>query len=300
MSSSLSTNAYYNRANINRLNVNNLKVSNLNVVVSESYNNIELLYSLVAENSTFENNILTLNSENLSIIVFTDRPHRVAGYIPAYNLTKLKEYWNRMTKPQSFQKDEPNIVLVHNNIQSTYVIKEILDFDANDSIKVRLEILTETFEGTFPQIPVNDFVNDTCNVFIDNAEEILQIISIALDAIEVILCLAPIPGARIADEALIDVRTELIASQEEQAVAKAADEAASTPATRKALEEADENLGKVSNKAISKINNSKQITINHQKIKSGENTVETASKVVNVSEGAVTAYNHLTDKKNNI
>ena len=67
----------------------------------------ELLFVQEAQGITFDGNTLTMKDVKPSILFFTDRPERVAGY------WTLDEFMNEVsTGPDSFADDPPNATLV--------------------------------------------------------------------------------------------------------------------------------------------------------------------------------------------
>lgn len=67
----------------------------------------KLLFVQEAQGVAFDGNTLTLQDVNPSILFFTDRPERVAGY------WTLDEFMNEVsTGPDSFADDPPNATLV--------------------------------------------------------------------------------------------------------------------------------------------------------------------------------------------
>ena len=67
----------------------------------------ELLFVQEAQGIAFDGNTLTMKDVNPSILFFTDRPERVAGY------WTLDEFMNEVsTGPDSFADDPPNATLV--------------------------------------------------------------------------------------------------------------------------------------------------------------------------------------------
>ena len=70
-------------------------------------NQAELLFVQEAQGIAFDGDMLTMKGVKPSILFFTDRPERVAGY------WTLDEFMNEVsTGPDSFAKDPPNATLV--------------------------------------------------------------------------------------------------------------------------------------------------------------------------------------------
>ena len=160
-SSSTLDSKYYNKLLVNKLQANKIKADDINTGVSYLYS-INFPDVTLKETDIYnEYELEYINSVNdLSLIEFTDRPIRYS-----------KEYFGSeatMTlmilfyKDSSFSEDPPNVVLTHNNQQSTY---ELLKVTSNNMLLRNI--------GEVPKI--DPFENSASFMFIDNGNNVNRI-----------------------------------------------------------------------------------------------------------------------------
>ena len=156
MSQRLLDNRYFDKLLVNRLQAQAIRSDNVQPP------QISYLFSVLLENGTFERNktggtlIFDLNTENNDVIQFSDRPFRKTENI------SITEFVNLFTLggSNSFEKDPPNMVLVHNEEQRTYEMK-LSSQSENQAIFTLLLLPGETHDLTT--------VTGRMSLFVDNA-----------------------------------------------------------------------------------------------------------------------------------
>ena len=154
-SNSLLDNRSFNKLAVNRLEAQAIQSDNISSQ-TPSY-----LFSAVFDNATFDRNstggTLTFTKDDVvSIIQFSDRPFRKTENI------SITEFVNLFTLggSNSFEKDPPNMVLVHNEEQRTYEMK-LSSQSENQAIFTLLLLPGETHDLTT--------VTGRMSLFVDNA-----------------------------------------------------------------------------------------------------------------------------------
>ena len=119
---------YFNKLGVNRLEVNYLKV---NEEKETSPKKPSWLFSLIGDALYIAstNTLTLLNIDNLKLLGFTNRPYRQQIQFDGVNhpskpIQVLKELFSKMNNnADSFSADPPNAVLVMNNKQVVYELK---------------------------------------------------------------------------------------------------------------------------------------------------------------------------------
>ena len=150
MSTRLLDNRYFDKLSVNRLEAQAIRSDN-----------ISYLFSVLLENGTFERNntggtlTFDLGTENNDVIQFSDRPFRQTQNIDILEFVNLFT----LSGSDSFEKDPPNMVLVHNEEQRTYIMR--LSSQSNNQVVFTLELLPgETHDLTT--------VTGRMSLFVDN------------------------------------------------------------------------------------------------------------------------------------
>ena len=168
MSTRLLDNRYFDKLSVNRLEAQAIRSDN----IQPAFENISYLFSVLLENATFQRNntggtlTFDLNVENNNVIQFSDRPFRQTQNI------SITDFINLFTLggSDSFEKDPPNMVLVHNEEQRTYIMK--LSSQSNNQVVFTLELLPgETHNLTNITGRMNLFVDNTQINLIDTERE---------------------------------------------------------------------------------------------------------------------------------
>ena len=137
MSTRLLDNRYFDKLSVNRLEAQAIRSDN----IQPASENISYLFSVLLENGTFERNntggtlTFDLGTENNDVIQFSDRPFRQTQNILLTDFVNLFT----LSGSDSFEKDPPNIVLVHSEEQRTYIMR--LSSQSNNQVVFTLELL---------------------------------------------------------------------------------------------------------------------------------------------------------------
>ena len=154
-SNSLLDNRYFRQLAVNRLEAQAIQSDNISSQ-TPSY-----LFSAVFDNATFDRNstggTLTIDSNFInSIVRFSDRPLRLSAEISFDDFIYL--FNPDGSESNSFAEDPPNAVLVHQEEQRTYIVRESLHTD--EFLKLSLELLPGETHNM-------NTVNGYMNLFVD-------------------------------------------------------------------------------------------------------------------------------------
>jgi len=154
MSSSLSSNSYFNKLQVNRLKAQEIKSDN---ILPQS---ISWLFSAVFTTATFNRDstggVLVFNKSDVSsVIQFSDRPFRKTMDITT---SEFVSYFT-LKGSNSFEKDPPNVVLNHNEEQRTYTMS--LASEDSDKVSFNLVLLPGESHNL-------STVSGLMNLFVDN------------------------------------------------------------------------------------------------------------------------------------
>ena len=161
MASSRTINSY----KFNKLQTIRLDSANPNGIRANTIGNItpNYLYSVKSTGTftpTTEGGLLEIFDKDLSIIEFTDRPFRQTAILDSAAFYTL--FLPNESEENTFNKDPPNVVLIINAIQRTYVMR--LNSVTEDSILFNLSL--KEFENE-SNISESKLENQIVNIFID-------------------------------------------------------------------------------------------------------------------------------------
>lgn len=135
-SNSLLNNRSFNKLAVNRLDAQKIRSNNISSY-TPSY-----LFSAVFNGDFIRNEtggLLILNESDIdSIIEFSDRPFRQTKYISFNNFISLFYIRDNLN---TFSEDPPNVVIVHENEQRTYVMKIMYDNINTNTVIFKVELL---------------------------------------------------------------------------------------------------------------------------------------------------------------
>ena len=126
---------YFDKLLVNRLQANSILSNNISSLTPS------FLFSVLFTGNFSPNSnggTLTFSQTDVdSIIQFSDRPFRQTKYITFSQFVSL--FLNSKIGSNTFSKDPPNVVLVHNQEQRTYILK--LATSNSNSVTFNLELL---------------------------------------------------------------------------------------------------------------------------------------------------------------
>lgn len=162
-SSSLLSNAYFDRLFVNRLEAIDIKSDNISCGCSDK---ISYIFSLNMKNGTLnlQNNTLIFNYDDINLITFSDRPFRYAFDNNAKKSENelISLFTSSESISNSFSEDPPNASLVTNDGQ---IAIELIKLENNINKKNNIFHFRILNENNL--VNNNQIINGTMSLFID-------------------------------------------------------------------------------------------------------------------------------------